>query len=108
MSMSWGAPEYAGEQTFDSDFTTPAGHQGVTFVAATGDGRRGSPGEYPAFSPNVVAAGGTTLNLSSDGSIISETAWSDSGGGTSRYEGEPVFQQGAQSTGARTTPRRIA
>ena len=101
VSMSWGAPEYAGEQTFDSDFTTPAGHQGVTFVAATGD--TGSPGEYPAFSPNVVAVGGTTLNLGSDGSIISEAAWADGGGGTSRYESEPAFQQGVQSSGARTT-----
>ena len=62
VSMSWGSSEFAGEQSFDSDFTTPSGHQGVTFVASTGD--NGAPGEYPAFSPNVVAVGGTTLSLS--------------------------------------------
>ena len=38
----------AGESSSDSFFTTPAGHQGVTFLAATGDQ---SAGEYPAFSP---------------------------------------------------------
>ena len=33
---------------------------GVTYLAATGDD--GNPGEYPAFSPNVVAVGGTDLH----------------------------------------------
>ncbi len=36
VSMSWGAGEYNGETAFDGDFTTPAGHQGVTFVACYG------------------------------------------------------------------------
>ena len=35
--MSWGLNEYNGEQSLDSTFVTPAGHQGVTFVAASGD-----------------------------------------------------------------------
>src|SRR5262245_46673911 len=59
VSMSWGAVEYAGEGGYDGNFTTPAGHPGVTFVAATGD--NGAPGLYPAYSPNVLAVGGTTL-----------------------------------------------
>ena len=37
VSMSWGSAETAAEVGFDGDFTTPTGHQGVTFVAATGD-----------------------------------------------------------------------
>ena len=102
VSMSWGSSEFAGEQSFDSDFTTPSGHQGVTFVASTGD--NGAPGEYPAYSPNVVAAGGTTLSLGADGSYNGEVAWSDGGGGISYYENEPVYQQGVQSTGKRTIP----
>ncbi len=61
VSMSWGLDEFNGEQSIDSTFTPPSGHQGVTFVAATGDS--GAPGYYPAYSPNVVAAGGTTLPL---------------------------------------------
>ncbi len=66
VSMSWGIDEYQGEQSIDSTFTTPSGHQGVTFIAASGD--QGSPGYYPAYSPNVVAAGGTTLLLKTNNS----------------------------------------
>ncbi len=102
VSLSWGSSEYSGESFWDSYFETPTGHQGVTFVAASGDG--GSPGIYPASSPNVVAAGGTTLTLDSNGEYESETAWSASGGGVSAYESEPAYQDGVQTTGYRTTP----
>ncbi|HMB96810.1 MAG TPA: hypothetical protein VKK61_12280, partial [Tepidisphaeraceae bacterium] len=37
VSLSWGSSEFFQESRYDSDFTTPAGHQGVTFVAASGD-----------------------------------------------------------------------
>ena len=102
VSMSWGLPEYNGQQSVDGTFTTPSGHQGVTFLAASGD--QGSPGYYPAYSPNVVAVGGTTLNLNENNSIQSETAWSGSGGGISQYETEPAYQEQVQSTGKRTIP----
>ncbi len=102
VSMSWGLNEYNGEQSVDSTFTTPSGHPGVTFVAASGDS--GSPGYYPAYSPNVLAVGGTTLNLNADNTYQSETAWSGSGGGTSQYEPEPAYQGTVQSTGKRTIP----
>jgi hypothetical protein len=97
------------EAFYDSTFTTP----GVTFVASTGDYGAANP-EYPAFSPNVVAVGGTSLNLNADNSYNSETGWGSysasqgtliaSGGGISLYEPEPAFQQGVQATGNRTTP----
>ncbi len=118
VSMSWGFPEsYAGlasaQAQYDSYFTTPAGHQGVTFVASTGDYGSAVP-EYPAFSPNVVAIGGTSLALNADGSYNNETGWGyyanqlgkfiGSGGGVSQYEAEPAYQQGVQSTGGRTIP----
>ena len=102
VSMSWGSGEFSGEQFFDKDFTTPSGHQGVTFVASTGDD--GAPGDYPAYSPNVVAAGGTSLYLTGNGTYNFETGWSDSGGGKSAYETEPANQAGVQNTGARTIP----
>lgn len=41
VSMSWGTNEFYGEASYDSLFTTPAGHIGVTFVAASGDSVRG-------------------------------------------------------------------
>jgi subtilase family serine protease len=102
VSMSWGSGEFSGEQFFDKDFTTPSGHTGVTFVASTGDG--GAPGDYPAYSPNVVAVGGTSLYLNGNGTYSLETGWSGSGGGKSGYETEPANQAGVQSTGARTIP----
>lgn len=102
VSMSWGSAEYAGETSYDSVFTTPAGHQGVVFVASTGD--QGAPGLYPAFSPNVLAVGGTTLTLASTGGYGSESGWSNGGGGTSVYEPEPAFQKAVQATGQRTIP----
>jgi subtilase family serine protease len=102
VSMSWGSAEYAGESAFDGDFTAPAGHQGVTFVAATGD--TGAPGLYPAYSPNVLAVGGTTLTLQSGGGYGGESGWSDGGGGTSVNEPEPAYQASVQATGQRTIP----
>jgi uncharacterized delta-60 repeat protein len=104
VSMSFGEGEFSGETANDSVFTTPRGHVGVTFLASTGD--YGSPGGYPAYSPNVVAVGGTTLNTDSSGNYLSETGWSGSGGGISAYETQPAFQKGVvtQSSADRTVP----
>ena len=37
VSMSWGGGEFRGQRNYDPFFTTPAGHNGVTFVTASGD-----------------------------------------------------------------------
>ncbi len=105
VSMSWGSTgsePQSDETTYDSYFTTPSGHVGMTFLASTGDS--GAPGGYPAFSPNVVAVGGTSLYLNADNSYQSESGWSDSGGGQSQYETEPGYQSGVQSSGMRQIP----
>ena len=103
VSMSWGAAEFEGETGLDSLFTTPAGHAGVTFVAASGDSGAGV--SYPAASPNVLSVGGTSLALYGGG-YGSESAWSGSGGGVSRFEAQPAYQQGivSQSYAGRATP----
>ena len=106
VSMSWGAQEFAGESAFDSVFTTPAGHNGVTYVASSGDS---GTTEYPSASPNVLSVGGTNLSLSSQGNYVSETPWSQSGSGSSPYESRPSWQAAATgsaglSTSGRTTP----
>src|SRR5262249_9427388 len=54
VSMSWGGSEFRGESAYDAYFTTPSGHNGVTFVAATGDAGAWSGAEWPSVSPNVV------------------------------------------------------
>ena len=105
VSMSWGGGEFPGETTFDSTFTTPANHTsgGVTFCASTGDS--GAPAEYPAYSPNVVAVGGTTLLISdSAGDYFGENAWSGGGGGSSTQESIPIYQTAVQSSKFREAP----
>ena len=104
VSASWGGGEFSGEKTYDSYFTTPAGHTGVTFFVSSGDA--GAPISYPAASPNVVAIGGTTLSADSQGNYSSESGWSGSGGGLSAYESQPTYQKGVvtQSTTARANP----
>ncbi len=110
VSMSWGSTEFTGEATLDSYFTTPQGHTGgsglaggITFVASTGDsGASGGP-EWPSVSPNVLAAGGTSLFLSG-GNYAGEVAWSGGGGGISTGEPRPYFQRTVQGSGSRETP----
>src|SRR5579884_1565892 len=93
ISLSWGGGEGTDEASYDSYFTTPYRHNGITFVAASGDsGSQGGP-IYPAASPNVLAVGGTRLGLNSTGNYGWETGWSDSGGGMSLYESRPGFQK---------------
>jgi hypothetical protein len=106
VSMSWGAGEFSGESSYDSYFTTPAGHAGVTFVASSGDsGSSGAP-EWPSISSNVLAVGGTQLSVDSSGDYLGESGWSGSGGGVSRYESQPSYQKGVvtQSSRYRTVP----
>ena len=114
VSMSWGFAEgqavsSSDEAAYDALLQAP----GVAFVASTGDYGAADP-EYPAYSPNVVAVGGTTLTLATDNSYDFELGWGDfsssqgttigSGGGISQFESEPAYQQGVQSTGGRTIP----
>ena len=88
VTMSWGGGEFDGEASYDSYFTTP----GVVYFASTGDG---AGTIYPSTSPNVVAAGGTTLRRNPfNGEFFSEAAWVDGGGGPSPYEARPSYQSG--------------
>jgi hypothetical protein len=90
VSMSWtSGGDSPGESAYDNIFTTPAGHNGVTFVAASGDSHGAA---WPAVSSNVLSVGGTSLTLNPDDSYGYETAWSASGGGVSAYEPKPWYQ----------------
>jgi kumamolisin len=111
VSMSYGLGEdYIASsqmQTDDSYFAAIAGN-GVTLFAASGDGGSNpdpNTGDYnpsapvevenPANDPNVTAVGGTTLNLNASGAVISEYAWSGSGGGQSGFFARPSWQPGS-------------
>ena len=92
VSMSWGANEFSSEVTDDRTYFS---HPGTLYVASAGDGGHGVL--YPAASPDVISVGGTTLNGcggTSCSGFRSETAWTGSGGGGSRYEQAPAFQGG--------------
>ena len=114
LSMSWGGSEFfsfngtefTGETDFDSDFTTPTGHTGVTFVAAAGDSGENQPGEveWPAVSPNVLSVGGTSLYTAGDGTYQSENSWLGTSGGYSVIEPTPSYQQAVDSEGTRSSP----
>jgi hypothetical protein len=102
ISMSWGTAEEPAQTDYNSYFTSTTG---AAFFAASGD--EGSVVYWPASSSNVIAVGGTTLNLNSNGKVTSEIAWSGSGGGQSAYENAPTYQTtyGISSTnGKRCVP----
>ncbi len=77
-----------------SEFQTPSGHNGVTFLGAAGD----SSGDVfdPSKSPAVVAVGGTALTVANN-AWSSETGWSASGGGVNTAEAQPMYQSGIVS-----------
>ena len=89
--MSWGGSEFRNETSNDGVFTV----SDVVYFASSGD--NGGTTDWPGVSPNVVSAGGTTLSLNSAGNFLSETAWSGSGGGKSKYESRPWYQDAIQS-----------
>jgi len=111
VSMSWLGGEYSTEtqddQTYFCNILNGAG-QPVTFVAASGDGGHGVG--YPAVSPCVIAAGGTSLALSTGTPLPNplelnyghESAWVGSGGGLSQYESQPSWQNPACATWSTT------
>jgi subtilase family serine protease len=84
VSMSWGGSEFRGETSYDTHFNN---NLNVVYFAASGDS--GGQTIYPSVSPYVVSAGGTTLTFS--GSTVTETGWSGSGGGPSKYEPRPAY-----------------
>lgn len=95
ISMSWAGPEFSGETSYDKYFTA----SGILYVAAAGDTAFAK--EYPAMSPNVVAAGGTSIQRNSSGVFTGEQYWDDTygggGGGISSYETIPSYQSGIKS-----------
>jgi hypothetical protein len=114
VSMSWGGSEFesfggaefSSQTDYDPFFTTPPGHQGVTFVASAGDTGVRAGAQWPSTSPNVLSVGGTSLySADSIGTYSSEGSWSGTSGGFSLYEAAPTYQQfAAAGAGVRVTP----
>ncbi|HEY1918838.1 MAG TPA: PQQ-binding-like beta-propeller repeat protein [Streptosporangiaceae bacterium] len=100
VSMSWGDSlgEFSGE-TYYNRYCQLADS---VCVAATGD--LGHPGEYPAYNPSALAVGGTTLDLTPEGKVTSETSWGGSGGGLSYFEAKSPAQRGVTPGATRGIP----
>jgi hypothetical protein len=94
VSMSWGddVTNMTEPALFDGFMVTPTGHQGVTFVAASGDGGQS---EYPAASENVLSVGGLSVGVGLNGQIQTLGVWNNtfgsSGGGNNIYA--PSWQE---------------
>jgi hypothetical protein len=88
ISNSWGRAEESAETERDVYFH----HPGIPVVAAAGDS--GYQVEYPAASPDVIAAGGTTLKKAENSRGWTEAVWSGTGSGCSAYEEKPSWQTG--------------
>ncbi|HEY5102729.1 MAG TPA: hypothetical protein VII70_08095 [Steroidobacteraceae bacterium] len=88
VSISWGFGDFAGENGYDGYFQTPK----VVYFSSAGD----SAGlNYPSTSPNVVSAGGTTIDRNqTTGEFVAESAWPDTGGGATPNESRPSYQNG--------------
>ena len=114
VSMSWGGSEFqsfsgaefSSQTQLDPYFTTPAGHQGITFIAAAGDTGVYQGAQWPATSPNVLSIGGTSLYTSdSSGTYAGENSWSGTSGGFSLYESLPGYQSvAAAGVNVRVSP----
>jgi hypothetical protein len=86
VTNSWGGGEYSGESTDANNFFN---HPGVAITVSAGD----SPGpEFPAEATDVTAVGGTTLSTSSNSRGWTESPWSSSGGGCSRFDAAPSWE----------------
>jgi len=103
VSMSWGFPETPAQRVYDTHFTTPAGHPGITFISSSGDHGPEGGAVYPASSPNVLGVGGTSLTLG-PGGVGTETVWDMSGVGLSRHSAQPRYQMATQRSGRKSTP----
>ena len=94
ISNSWGSEsEYSGETSEDAHFN----HPGVAITVASGDSGYNRFG-FPAASPYVIDAGGTTLKVASSSGAYtwsSEETWSGSGSGCSVYFAAQAFEEAA-------------
>jgi subtilase family serine protease len=84
VSNSYGGSESSSETTWDTKWFK---HSGVAITASAGDSGYGV--SYPAASEWVTAVGGTTMPSVNP---RTETVWSGTGSGCSKFEAKPSFQ----------------
>jgi len=100
VSMSWGANEFSSQTMYNQRFKSKNNKgENVVYLASSGD--TGGVVCWPSCSNNVVAVGGTSLNVDVNGNRTSETGWNGSGGGISLFEGIQTCQRNYGLTGTK-------
>lgn len=94
ISNSYYGAEYSGETSEDQHYT----HPGIAITVSAGDAAQPW---YPATSPNVLAVGATTL--SSNSGSWTQSPWSNTGQGCSKFETKPDWQGNNYCQGKRST-----
>ena len=110
MSYGWNPDFFSDIATHDLFLTMEA--QGITYMASSGDfgTRLDMSLPYPDYEPECLIVGGTSANCTANGTRISETGWSDGGGGWwpsgSSFNVKPPYQkgQGVLSVNKRLVP----
>jgi subtilase family serine protease len=87
ISNSYGGSESSTDATYAADYN----HSGIAITASNGDDGYGV--EVPAAYGTVTAVGGTSLDTASGTRGYTETVWSGSGSGCSKYEAKPTWQK---------------
>lgn len=95
VSNSYGGPDEYEHGGYD--------YPGVVITASTGDWGHLEPASYPASSPNVIAVGGTTLDVQ-EGKWINESAWLGTGGGCNPLAEAPSWQLALSNWGDVSCP----
>ncbi len=103
VSYSNSNQEWPGEKVLDAYFNTP----GIIYIASAGD--YSGPARYPAASPYVIGAGGTSIIRDAFGNYVNQVWWNNGigndcnpicktggTGGPSIYETRPSYQNNVQ------------
>jgi len=101
VNYSWGSCEVQTTPQHKTDMDkifARAIAQGVNIFVASGDSGALGCGDgkimadWPAAHPNVIAVGGTKININVANDLPNETAWNGSGGGISDFYALPTWQ----------------
>jgi subtilase family serine protease len=97
ITMSIGVPDNEGLSSLNNRFNNP----NTIYLAASGNSNNVS---FPSSCTNVIAVGGTSLNLNSNLTRVIESVWPKSGCGFSRSFTRPSYQPSLQPNNLRATP----
>jgi subtilase family serine protease len=95
ISLSWAIQESLLQASDETKYDQVFKDDGVVYFTSSGD--VGAVSTYPASSPKVIAVGGTEIVRDAQKRFVTEEGWKYSGGGNSRFELGPVFQNGVEN-----------